>query len=464
MKKYGKFAQFAQNLLAYVLSSVSKLDGLWTPLRAVFVMPVLSGFAQSLTDPLYNDTDVATREAIRKNVIQECFFVDTPLQDILRKSGAVEEFLGGTGMMEPFNYAHVQGAAVTPGQTVTVTRPQISSAAKYQEKAYATFVQIEDFDLDVINRPGDTQILDKRALLEANLVSQLNTMLEMDLYRHGQPSAANGGTVGVSDDRSKASNGFFEGFSNGVDPSPDGNVFTTTGGVTRNGAVGQAYNSTPYFCGLANGAPGPISYNVLTNIIAQLQTLNGKPKCGITSPFGWAALVNMLRSIARVDQLQIKEGSDFGWPSINFFGVQIYADPLAPSGKTWNYLAGGNVAAFGAAAPNTTFVDGVGNNTKLGSYTSPTFTSNGVAVATGAPSPTGSNFPSATTIQASEILVLFDPEAVKLRPTAERSWFFATKVKDIPDNISAANMFMRLATNGYVYNPRHGLIVSGFTN
>jgi hypothetical protein len=142
----------------------------------------------------YNDTDVATREAIRKNVIQECFFVDTPLQDILRKSGAVEEFLGGTGMMEPFNLRARSRRGSDSRPNCDRDRPQISSAAKYQEKAYATFVQIEDFDLDVINRPGDTQILDKRALLEANLVSQLNTMLEMDLYRHGQPSAANGGT------------------------------------------------------------------------------------------------------------------------------------------------------------------------------------------------------------------------------------------------------------------------------
>src|SRR5256885_9909158 len=58
---------------------------------------------------------------------------------------------------------------------------------------------------------------------------------------------------------------------------------------------------------------------------------------GCTSPFGWAALVNMLRSIARVDQQSVKEGTDFGWPSVDFFGVKIYADPLAPSGKTYQY-------------------------------------------------------------------------------------------------------------------------------
>ncbi len=414
-------------------------------------------------DPLYNELDSNTRESIRKNVVQECFYTDTPLQDILRRFGVVEDFLGGSAMVEGFNYARLQGAAVTPGQTVTVTRNQIASAAKYYEKAYATFTQIEDFELDVLNRAGDTQIIDQRALLEANLVSQMNTMLEMDSYRHGQPSAANGGIAGVSDDRSKSSNGFFEGFSNGVDPSPDGNVFTVTGGTTRNGAIGQAYNSTPFFCGQTNGNAGPITYPVLTNAVAQLLTLNGKAKCGITSPFGWAALVNMLRAIARVDQQSIKEGTDFGWPSVDFFGVKIFADPLAPSGKTYNYLPGGNTAAFGAAAPNTNFVDGSGNTTKLTSFTSPTFTSNGVPVAAGALSPTGSNYPSATTIAAAEILILFDPEAVKMRPTAEKSWFFATKVKEIPDNVSAANMFMRLGTNVYIYNPRHGLIISGFT-
>jgi|SRR5271157_1052271 len=416
-----------------------------------------------LTDPLYNELDTNTRESIRKNVINECFFVDTPLQDILRRFGVVEDFLGGSGMVEAFTYARLQGKAVQPGQTITVTRPQIASAAKYYEKAYACYAQIEDFELDVLNRPGDTQIIDQRALLEAGLVSQMNTMLEMDGYRHGQPSSANGGTSGVSDDRSLSSNGFFEGFSNGVDPSPDGNVFTTTGGTTRNGNIGQAYNSTPFYCGDTSGNAGPITYPVLTNVIAQLLTLNCKARVGITSPFGWSALVNMLRAIARVDQQSVKEGTDFGWPSVDFFGVKIFADPLAPSAKTWQYLPGGNTAAFGTAAPNTSFVDGSGNTTKLAAFTSPTYTSSGVAVSAGARAPTGSNFPSATSIAAAEIIVMFDPEAIKMRPTAEKSWFFATKIKEIPDNVSAANMFMRLGTNIYVMNPRHGLIISGFT-
>ena len=48
-------------------------------------------------------------------------------------------------------------------------------------------------------------------------------------------------------------------------------------GVTRNGAVGQAYNSTPYYCGTTAGATGSITYPVLTNAIAQLMTVDGKP-------------------------------------------------------------------------------------------------------------------------------------------------------------------------------------------
>lgn len=416
-----------------------------------------------VTDPPYNEIDATIRESIRHNVIQECFFTDTPLQDICRRFGTVEDFLGGSGMDEAFRYARLQGSAVTPGQTITVTRNQTLTAAKFYEKAYATYTQIEDFELDVLNRPGDTQIIDLRAELESNLISQMNTMIEMDMYRHGQPSAANGGTSGVVDDRSKSSNGFFEGFSNGIDPSPDGNVFTTTGGVTRNGNVGQAYNSTPFYCGNTAGGTGAITYPILVNAIAQLLTLNGKAKVGITSPFGWAALVNMLRAIARVDQEKVKEGTDFGWPSVDFFGIKIYADPLAPSIKTWTYLPGGNPGAFGTAAPNTNFLDGSGNTTKLSSFTSPTYTNYGASLSAGTVSPTGSNIPSGTTISPGEVLILFDPETLKLRPTAEKSWFFATKVKEIPDNVSAANMFMRLGTNGYVLRPRHGLIVFGFT-
>jgi len=55
------------------------------------------------TDPLYNDIDANTRESIRKNVVNECFFVDTPLQDILRRFGVVEDFLGGSGKVRRFS-------------------------------------------------------------------------------------------------------------------------------------------------------------------------------------------------------------------------------------------------------------------------------------------------------------------------------------------------------------------------
>jgi len=74
------------------------------------------------TDPLYNEIDASNLESVRKNVVFNNLFVDTPFQAKLRKAGVWDEFLGGAGMMEGILYGRTQGAAVNPGQTVTVTR------------------------------------------------------------------------------------------------------------------------------------------------------------------------------------------------------------------------------------------------------------------------------------------------------------------------------------------------------
>ena len=70
------------------------------------------------------------------------------------------------------------------------------------------------------------------------LTKQSELMIEMDAYRHGQPSSGSpgGATTGVSDNRFLASNGFDEFFNNGIDSGPFGNVYTQVGGQKRNEA------------------------------------------------------------------------------------------------------------------------------------------------------------------------------------------------------------------------------------
>ncbi|MGD0783965.1 MAG: hypothetical protein ABSA30_14025, partial [Candidatus Aminicenantales bacterium] len=65
----------------------------------------------------------------------------------------------------------------------------------------------------VINS-GPAKIADIYGLYMENMVMNINTMLEMDSFRHGQMNNAT-----ISDNRIKCSNGLDEALNNGIDPS-----------------------------------------------------------------------------------------------------------------------------------------------------------------------------------------------------------------------------------------------------
>src|SRR5258705_13780985 len=88
--------------------------------RGLFSESAISGLsplACTLTDPLYSEIDATNLESVRKNVVFDNLFVDTPFQAKLRSAGVLDPFLGGSGMFEGFIYGRVQGAALAPGLT-----------------------------------------------------------------------------------------------------------------------------------------------------------------------------------------------------------------------------------------------------------------------------------------------------------------------------------------------------------
>ena len=107
--------------------------------------------------------------------------------------------------------------------------------------------------------------------------------------------------------------------------------------------------------------------------------------------------------------------------------------------------------------------DGSGGSTQLHPFMTPTFKVNGVAVAPGTLSPTGSNIPSGTTIDPGEALYFIDPEAmVMLPPKPGSGWNFNVRENPIPNNVSSNIRYLRLATNLYGDQPTHGMIIFGF--
>lgn len=414
-------------------------------------------------DPLFNARDASSGELVEIGLIYDCFGTNYPLLSILRGAGVTETLFQGTGILRPFIYDMAAGSSTVPGATITPQRKQLASAAKFDERFYQANIPVEQTVNKLFNAPGKTQIFSQEDLDTYSLTQKLESMIEMDAYRHGQPSAGNpGGTTGVADDRHTCCNGLDEGLNNGIDPSPFGNVYTTYGSVLRNGAVGQAYNSTPYYCGTAAGVASSMTYPILQGALAQLSVIGARGKVGFTGPFGWGAMAVMFRTSAVINQKEVTEGMDFGWRSVDFGGFKVHEDPLAPSSISFRYLQGGNPAAYGTTS-QARFLDGAGSTTRLSPFNTPIFTQNGGAVANGTLSPTGSNIPSNTIIDPGEALYVIDTEAMEMTPPkAGSGWNFDSRIVPIPDNISTDNRYLKLATNLFTPQPTHGLIIYGF--
>jgi len=125
-------------------------------------------------------------------------------------------------------------------------------------------------------------------------------------------------------------------------------------------------------------------------------------------------------------------------------------------------LPGGNPGAFGGAS-TAKFYDGVGGTTQLTPFLTPTYKLNGVNVGAGTASPTGSNIPSATTINPGEVLWFIDPYSlVALKPKAGSGWNMDFDENRIPNNISSSIRYLRYATNIFGDQPTHGLPLFGF--
>ena len=371
-----------------------------------------------------------------------------------------DPYLGGAGMTENILFGRVQGAALAPGSTVTVTRQQLNTKMIFFPKAYVAWTPIDDWELDdgsgtggVINS-GEAAILNQYQVIMENMTMTINTMLEMDSFRHGQASSGSA----ISDNRILNTNGLDEALNNGIDCSPYGNVYTTYGSDTRNGVIGPALNSTPLYLGTKAGAVGQIDFNALIQLWAQCVVRGGKPDLGITNVFGFACVANALDAQRR-DISNTKH--DIKWDGLNFNGVDIYPDPLAPSSTASNYLS---LAPSGGKAGNNNLADGAGSSTQLAAITSPTYTSGGVALAVGALSPTGSRIPSGTTLQPGEWLAFLESESFKIRPTNKKGWNYGLRRAPFPDNVSLDALFMRLGTNLYNVMPAHNAVAFGFGN
>jgi hypothetical protein len=382
-----------------------------------------------MADPVFDQLSSTTLADLREDVLYDCFFVDSAWLRKLRVSGALDEFLGGTIMQTPFQYNRVNGGAIAPGSDVTVTQVQIIASTAFVPKEYIEQVPLNLFRTNVIQGSGPAVKIKEVDAYMTNAVQALNTDIAIDFYRHGQSVTGSNRLIYI--------NGISEALNDGVNPSWDGNTFTTYGGQLRNGVVGNVLNSVPIWCGNQLGGLGQITYKVLVE--AYLNCVQ-RPDIGLCNKALFAYLLERQEPKQR---FETQTDVSIGMSGLKLLDAMIFEDKLAPSTKYGTILPSG--------LSQTTSI-------KPSTFTMPNLNATQVAV---------SNFPTGggQTINPGEPFFWLRAKGWKLRPSSdpEYNFNFTPPIRS-QTNADLIVMFLKAALNAYTTSPRDNsqIIGAGF--
>lgn len=377
-------------------------------------------------DPTFDQIAATTLAELRDDILYDNFFVDTAWLRKLRVSGALEEFLGGTLMQTPFQYDRVNGGAIAPGSDITVMQKQIIAATAFVPKEYVEQVPLNLFQTNVVNNGPQAKVKLVDAYM-TNAVQALNTDLAIDFYRHGQSISGSNRLIFL--------NGMSEALNDGVNPSWDGNVFTTYGGQSRNGVVGNTLNSVPTWVGDQAGNTGQITYKQIVE--AYLNCVQ-RPDIGLCNKALFAYLLERQEPKQR---FEMQQDVSIGMSGLKVLDAMIFEDKLAPSTKYGTILPSG--------LSQTTSI-------KPSTFTTPSLSATQVAI---------SNFPSATSCKPGEPFFWLRAKGWKLRPSADPEYDFNfTPPIRSQNNADLVVLFLKAALNAYTTSPRDNwqLIGAGF--
>lgn len=383
-----------------------------------------------MADPIVTALTAVTKEEIWPRQITDSFFRAIPFFSYLRDK-ALSTFSGMTFMQYPYLFRPMIGGSYAPGSAFNIDKVDSVAALQFREKYYEVNVTEFKEEIQVRNRGANAVF----SLLDAdmkNAMMTLTTIIAIAAWRHGQ---ASGGSV--SDDRSLEINGLSEALNDGVLPSWDGNIFTTYGAQARNGAVGSALNSSPYWIGQASGAAGKITYQILEDMYQIASQGNLSPDLGVTSKRGMTLIKNTLQPQQRFMQ---ETDPRYGFEGVLLNRMRITKDDYAPSAAPSSGGTGFNDPILGNFLTSTI------------SYTDPGASTRGT-------------FPSANvTLTVGEVIFMLNTDTWILRISDDEEFQFGwTGFKPGQDNtrvsgqaLAAVNLETpaanRLNIHGYGFN------------
>lgn len=274
-----------------------------------------------MADPIVTALTAVTKEEIWPRQITDSFFRAIPFFSYIRDKALIT-FSGMTFMQYPYLFRPMIGGAYSPGSAFNIDKVDTIAALQFREKYYE--VNVTEFKEEIqVRNKGTNAVF---SLLDAdmkNAMMTMTTIIAISAWRHGQNLAA--------DNRELEINGLSEALNDGLLPSWDGNIFTTYGAQARNGAIGKALNSKPYWLGNSNGTAGKITYEKLEDMYQIASQGNLSPDLGVTSKRGMTLIKNTLQVQQRFAQ---ETDPRYGYEGILLNRMRLTKDDYCPSAST----------------------------------------------------------------------------------------------------------------------------------
>lgn len=317
----------------------------------------------ALPDPLLDEINATTLKEIYPRVVEDEFFLDTPLLAYMRANCLVP-FTGGESMNFTFLYAPLIGGSYAKGASFNTDKVQTLSGCVFYPKFYYVSVveQLEDI---LVTNKGPLAVY---SLLNIDLKNSMNTIsaiCAVAMARHGQASGSN-----ITGNRPNDMNGWEESLNDGVTPQWDGSVFTSYGYQARNGAISNKMNSVPQWCGTQAGGTGPITYGLLEESYQDCSIGREEPNLGV----GNKAVYAYIKERMQVQQ-NFRQEKDpyYGVTGFRFNNAMILKDDYFPSlkyGQNDPILGNWLTSSFTNPLPSTgTPAGGFPNSTQAANLT-----------------------------------------------------------------------------------------------
>lgn len=387
-----------------------------------------------MADPLLNEINLCTLPEVNDSAIEDTFFLGSVLQAHLRAKCLIP-FTGGAFMRNLQLYAPLNGGAYPKGLGgFNLTKPQTLSGTVFDPRYYCVMIIEYLEDIDVLNT-GDLSVFSLIETDVANAYQTISALMALDIQQNGVTGARSGINI----------NGWPEALNDGILPSWDGNIYTTYGTATRNGAVGAGLNGNVYWGGQTNGASGAISYPQFNQMYNLAKRGKDEPDLIVGNKPIISFVENRIQPMQRFGQ----DGASvrdpyFGATGFRFKNAMVMIDDYFPS-------------SFGAPYSSST-------NQGLGNNLTAAFTNPIVAAATGDGKNNWPNSTNAATVTPGEVLCMFNTSRIRFRVSNSKEFGFnPTDFIRTPDNTRVASQ-LKAAVNLEFLAPWSGVQGMGWTS